>query len=246
MLLRRSGMICAALGVATAGSLVMGQSTIPFPAVAGGLLLPGPVGALELSIDFPEASDARSGLAIVCHPHPLEGGTMHNKVVTMLARSLRELGLATVRFNFRGVGLSEGSYDNGRGETLDLLSVAQWAQQARPDFQLWLGGFSFGAWIALLGARHLRIAQVISVAPPAGRWDFSAVLPPACPWLVVQGETDDIVAPQAVYDWLAKLDAHPTLVKMPDTGHFFHRRLMDLRGAIKNGVRRNLPPQVHG
>jgi alpha/beta superfamily hydrolase len=219
----------------------MAQSTIPFPTVAGSVMLPGPAGALELSLDLPEASEPLAGLAIICHPHPLEGGTMHNKVVTMVARSLRELGLTTIRFNFRGVGLSEGSYDNGRGETLDLLAVAQWAQQARPDYQLWLGGFSFGAWIALLGARHLPVAQVISIAPPAGRWDFSAVLPPACPWLVVQGEADDIVAPQAVYDWIAKLNAHPTLVKMPDTGHFFHRRLLDLRGAIKNGVRRNLP-----
>jgi alpha/beta superfamily hydrolase len=228
------------------GVLVMVQSTIAFPDVASTVSLPGPAGALEVSVDFPDASEARSGIAVLCHPHPLEGGTMHNKVVTMLARSLRELGLATVRFNFRGIGESQGSYDNGRGETLDLLSVAQWAQQARPDHVLWLGGFSFGAWIALLGARHLPVAQLISIAPPAGRWDFSAVLAPTCPWLVVQGEADDIVAPQAVYDWLAKLDAHPTLVKMPDTDHFFHRRLMDLRGAIKNGVRRNLPPPLHG
>jgi alpha/beta superfamily hydrolase len=218
---------------------------IPFPESAGVLSLPGPAGALEVAVDFPDAADARSGYAIVCHPHPLEGGTMHNKVVTMSARSLRELGLTTVRFNFRGVGASEGTYDNGRGETLDLLAVAQWAQQARPQQTLWLAGFSFGAWISLLGARHLPTQQVISIAPPAGRWDFSAVLPPACPWLVIQGEADDVVVPQAVYDWLDKLEASPTLVKMPDTDHFFHRRLMDLRGAIKNGVRRNLPP-LHG
>ncbi len=223
----------------------MAQPTIPFPEVASSVPLPGPAGMLEVSVDFPDPAEARGGLAIVCHPHPLEGGTMHNKVVTMAARSLRELGLATVRFNFRGVGMSEGSYDNGRGETLDLLAVAQWAQQARPQYKLWLAGFSFGSWIALLGARHLPVAQVISIAPPAGRWDFSAVLPPACPWLVIQGEADDIVEPRAVYDWLAKLDAKPTLVKMADTDHFFHRRLMDLRGAIKNGVRRNLPPLLH-
>ncbi len=224
----------------------MAQPTIPFPVSAGTVMLPGPAGLLEVSVDLPDAADARAGYAIVCHPHPLEGGTMHNKVVTMAARSLRELGLTTVRFNFRGVGESQGSYDSGRGETLDLLAVAQWAQHALPDRALWLAGFSFGAWIALLGARHLPVAQVISIAPPAGRWDFSAVLPPACPWLVIQGEADDIVAPHAVYDWLGKLDAKPILVKMPDTGHFFHRRLMDLRGAIKNGVRRNLPPALHG
>ena len=223
----------------------MAQPTIPFPEIASSFHLPGPAGALEVSVDLPDAADARAGYAIICHPHPLEGGTMHNKVVTMAARSLRELGLTTVRFNFRGVGASQGSYDNGRGETLDLLAVAQWAQQARPHHALWLGGFSFGSWIALLGARHLPVAQVISIAPPAGRWDFSAVLPPACPWLVIQGEADDIVEPHAVYDWLARLNAKPTLVKMPDTDHFFHRRLMDLRGAIKNGVRRNLPPALH-
>src|SRR5450432_3879224 len=102
----------------------MVPSTIPFPEVASALSLPGPAGALEVCVDLPEPADARSGLAIMCHPHPLEGGTMHNKVVTMVARSLRELGLATIRFNFRGVGASEGVYDNGRGETLDLLAVA--------------------------------------------------------------------------------------------------------------------------
>ncbi len=224
----------------------MAQAPIPFPESAGTLSLPGPAGALEVAVDLPDPNEARAGYAIVCHPHPLEGGTMHNKVVTMSARSLRELGLATVRFNFRGVGASEGSYDNGRGETLDLLAVAQWAAQALPKQTLWLAGFSFGSWISLLGARDLPAQQVISIAPPAGRWDFSAVLPPACPWLVIQGEADDVVAPQAVYDWLDQLDASPTLVKMPDTDHFFHRRLMDLRGAIKNGVRRNLPPALHG
>ena len=223
----------------------MAQPLIAFPDSAATLLLPGPVGVLELAVDPPEPADARPAYAIICHPHPPEGGTMHNKVVTMAARSLRELGLSTLRFNFRGVGASAGKYDGGRGEVLDLLAVAQWAQQQRPDQQLWLAGFSFGAWIALLGARHLPIAQMISIAPPAGRWDFSAVLPPTCPWLVIQGEDDDIVDPQAVYDWLATLDAQPTLVKMADTGHFFHRRLMDLRGAIKHSVRRNLPPPLH-
>jgi alpha/beta superfamily hydrolase len=226
--------------------LTMTQPPTPFPEATGSLTLPGPAGALEVCVDLPDPAEACSGVVVVCHPHPLEGGTMHNKVVTMLARALRELGLTTVRFNFRGVGLSQGSYDNGRGETLDLLAVAQWAQQAHPERQLWLGGFSFGAWVSLLGARDLPVAQLISIAPPAGRWDFSAVQAPTCPWLVVQGEADEIVAPKAVYDWLEKLGANPILVKMPDTGHFFHRRLMDLRGAIKNGVRRNLPPPLHG
>lgn len=214
-----------------------------FPDTQAELLLPGPAGQLELAIDHPEPGDEqRAGVAIICHPHPVHGGSMHNKVVTMVERALNELGLATVRFNFRGTGQSEGEYDEGRGETLDLLAVAEWVQRQRPNDALWLAGFSFGSYVALLAARHLPVKQMISVAPPAGRWDFSAVLVPTCPWLVIQGEDDDVVDPQAVFDWIEAMDEPPTLVRMPETGHFFHRRLMDLRGAIKNGVRANLPP----
>jgi len=225
----------------------MTAATAPahFPDSASELLLPGPAGSLELAVELPEPELARAGTVILCHPHPLHSGTMHNKVVTMAERSLRELGLRTVRFNFRGVGASEGEYDDGRGETLDLLAVAEWVQKVRPNDALWLCGFSFGSYVALLGARHLPVKQMISIAPPAGRWDFSAVLPPTCPWLVVQGEEDDVVEPQAVYDWVDSLPEKPTLVRMPETGHFFHRRLMDLRGAIKNGVRAHLPPLLN-
>ncbi len=222
----------------------MTTASVPFPETDATVLLPGPVGVLETAVEFPEVADARRGIAVVCHPHPLHGGTMHNKVVTMLARSLRELGLIVVRFNFRGVGESAGEYDEGRGETLDLLAVAEWVRRQRPDDAFWLAGFSFGSYVALLGARHLPIKQMISIAPPVGRWDFSAALAPPCPWLVVQGEDDDVVDPQAVYDWIDAMDDKPALVRMPETGHFFHRRMMDLRGAIKNGVRTNLPPPI--
>ncbi len=214
----------------------------PFPDSAGTLLLPGPAGALEVAVDLPEAHDARRGVAVICHPHPPEGGTMRNKVVTMSARALTELGLTTVRFNFRGVGQSEGEYDNGRGEVLDLMAVANWVQQTRPEHDFWLVGFSFGAWVALLGARQLPVKQVISIAPPVGLRDFSGVLPPPCPWLVIQGEADDVVEPGPVFEWLGQQNPAPTIVRMPETGHFFHRRLLDLRGAIKSGVRKNLPP----
>ena len=217
-----------------------------FPAAACSFALPGPAGVLEVAVDVPEAGEARRGVAIVCHPLPTEGGTMHNKVVTITERSLRELGLSTVRFNFRGVGASTGAWDNGRGEALDLQAVAAWVAKAAPDAELWLAGFSFGAYVALLGARHLPARQLIAIAPPAGRWDFAAVLPPACPWLVVQGEADEIVDPAAVYAWVESLEPRPSLVRMPEADHFFHRRLMDLRGLIKNGVRRQLPPPVQG
>ena len=217
-----------------------------FPSESGPLHLTGPAGRLELMVDLPEPGQERSGVAVVCHPNPPDGGTLHNKVVTMTARALSELGIAAVRFNFRGVGQSEGKFDEGRGEILDLLAVTDWVRKVRPDDALWLGGFSFGSWVALQGARQLPVKQMISIAPPVGLRAFDGVMPPACPWLVVMPEADDIVDPQKVYDWIDSLKEKPTLVRMPDTGHFFHRRLMDLRGAIKNGVRKNLPPPRHG
>jgi uncharacterized protein len=206
------------------------------------LFLPGPAGLLEAATALPMPADARRGTAIICHPHSQHGGTMHNKVVTIVERSLRELGLATVTFNFRGVGESGGTYDDGRGETDDLLAVAGWVRQVRPDDALWLAGFSFGSYVAARAAAQLPLRQLISVAPPVNRWQFDNLAPPGCPWLVIQGESDDIVDPDAVYAFVAAQQPPPTLVRMPDTGHFFHRRLMDLRGVIKNGVRANLPP----
>ena len=217
-----------------------------FPSESGPLHLPGPAGRLELMVDLPETGQERAAVAVVCHPNPPDGGTLHNKVVTMTARALSELGIAAVRFNFRGVGQSEGSFDEGRGEILDLLAVTDWVRKVRPNDALWLAGFSFGSWVALQGARQLPVKQMISIAPPVGLRAFDGVMPPACPWLVVMPEADDIVDPQKVYDWIDSLKEKPTLVRMPDTGHFFHRRLMDLRGAIKNGVRKNLPPPRHG
>ena len=213
-----------------------------FPDASGSVLLPGPAGALEVAVDLPPPHEARRGIAVLSHPNPPDGGTMFNKVVTMTSRALVECGVTAVRFNFRGVGQSEGSFDNGRGEVLDMLAVARWAIEAHPGDVLWLGGFSFGSWVALQAARQLPVRQMISIAPPVGSRDFTGVLPPPCPWLLIQGESDEIISPAAVFEWAGKLDPAPTIVRMPDTGHFFHRHLLDLRGAIKNGVRKNLPP----
>ncbi len=213
-----------------------------FPAEHVTFLLPGPAGALEVTTSPADAgSDAVRGVAVICHPHPLHGGTMHNKVVTIVERSLRELGLACVRFNFRGVGHSAGSHDEGRGEADDLAAVVAWARAASPGDALWLAGFSFGSYITLAAAKPLDAAALISIAPPVGRWDFESIELPDCPWLVVQGEEDEIVDPAAVFDWIETLPKPPHLVRMAETSHFFHRRLMDLRGAIKHAMRAHLP-----
>lgn len=212
-----------------------------FPAASGPLTLAGPVGPLEVAVDLPTGdAPVQPIVAVICHPLSTEGGTLHNKVVTMVATTLRALGITTVRFNFRSVGASAGSFDHGIGEQDDLAAVVAWVRAQRPDQRLWLAGFSFGAFVSLKASGALQPDALISIAPPAGRWDFSGVQPPA-QWLVIQGEQDEIVDPQAVYDWLASLEAPHELVRMPDTSHFFHRKLIDLRGALTHGVKHWLP-----
>ena len=213
-----------------------------FPDQAASFSLSGPAGKLETISDVAEPASARRGVAVICHPNPVQGGTMHNKVVTMVERALRESGLDTVRFNFRGTGESEGSYDEGVGEGDDLAAVVAWLRRVRPDDALWLAGFSFGSYVTIRNAARLHADALISIAPPAGRWPFEGFEVPTCPWLVVMGEEDEVVEPQAVFDWIDSLDSKPELVRMPETGHFFHRRLMDLRGAVKNAARHWVPP----
>ncbi len=206
------------------------------------LFIKGPAGRIEALLDQP-AAEPRPLLAIVCHPLPTEGGSMHNKVVTMTARALRECGATTLRFNFRGVGQSDGTFDDGDGELDDLRAVAAWAKAQHPDKLLWLAGFSFGAWISLQAADELKAQMLISIAPPVGRsWSFDDLALPTCPWLVIQGEDDEIVDAQAVQAWIESLPIPPQLVQMPGAGHFFHRKLIDLRGAVKHGVATWLPP----
>jgi alpha/beta superfamily hydrolase len=115
-------------------------------------------------------------------------------------------------------------------------------RRERPNAALWLAGFSFGSYVALRAAARVAPQQMILIAPPVGRWDFSGIEWPTCPVLIVQGGDDDIVDPVAVAEWAAQQEPPPTFVRMVDAGHFFHRRLIDLRGAVRNGVRDNVPP----
>lgn len=203
----------------------------------------GPSGKIECLSGFPsDANNDRKTIGIICHPHPLFGGTMHNKVTHMIEKAFRELGLHTVRFNFRGVGASEGEFDNGIGETDDLIAIYQWVKDIFPEHKIWLAGFSFGSYAALRGCQEIKPEQFLTVAPPVERYDYTDLPVPDCPWLVIQGEDDDVVTPKAVYDYIATLEPRPQLVTFK-AGHFFHRRLIDLKGAIKNGILRQLPQQ---
>jgi hypothetical protein len=217
-----------------------------FPAERAEFQLRGPAGALECAADVPERGKERPATIIICHPHPQFGGTMHNKVVTILERSMRELGLRTVRFNFRGVGASDGEFDDGYGETDDLFAVAEWVRRTRPNDALWLGGFSFGSYIATRAALNLDVGQLVCIAPPVDKYAFDALHHPECPWLVIQGDEDELVSVDAVAAWAKELRPSPELLIMQQADHFFHRRIMDLRGLLKNGVRDQLPEPVAG
>lgn len=216
-----------------------------FPDETARFALDGPAGKLECEARAAGPEGKRDAVAVICHPLSTDGGSMHNKVVTMVERALRESGVDTVIFNFRSVGHSEGEFDQGNGESDDLATVVAWARKVRPGATLWLAGFSFGSYVTLRNAVRLGAEGLVSIAPPAaGRgWDFGPIELPSCRWLVVMGDADEIVEPQAVYDWIDGLPegSRPVLVKMEDTSHFFHRRLMDLRGVIKHAVK-DWPP----
>jgi alpha/beta superfamily hydrolase len=191
----------------------------------------GPAGAIEAVLHDTDMPVTHVG--IICHPHPLQEGTMHNKVVTTVARTFNNMGITALRFNYRGVGLSEGKYGDVTGEVDDCLAVVTWALQQWPHAKLWLAGFSFGAYIAAATATKVPTQQLISIAPAVERMPYTTLAKINCPWLVIQGEDDDVVTPQAVYDWFETLDAQKTLVRLAGTGHFFHGKLMDLRREIE-------------
>ena len=179
----------------------MSASTPPGVAPADhAFTIDGPAGPIEAACDDPEAGvDRIDVVAVLCHPLPTEGGTMHNKVVTMAARALRECGATTIRFNFRGVGQSAGTFEEGEGESDDLRAVIAYVRAQYPQSQLWLAGFSFGAYVSYRVAAETRPGLLLSIAPPVGRsWDFAEIPHPNCPWLVIQGDAVEIVDAKAV------------------------------------------------
>jgi uncharacterized protein len=202
------------------------------PPRAERIVIPGPAGDIQTLIETPagDASDLRH-FGVVCHPHPLYGGTLDNKVVYTLARAFEELGAPAIRFNFRGVGTSAGQYDEGRGETEDALAVVAYGRERWPRAELWLAGFSFGGAVAIRAAARANPARLVAVAPAVMRVSVDAVTP-SCPWLIVQGDADDLVEPGAVLDWASQLSPPPAVKVLPGAGHFFHGRLHELRETV--------------
>ena len=193
--------------------------------------LQGPAGELQCAIDEPAASGLTTprGLALVCHPHPLHGGTLDNKVVQTLARAFVQLGWRAVRFNFRGVGASQGVWDEGRGEVDDALAVVQALRE--PAQPLVVAGFSFGAYVASQVAARLQgpeaAQRVVLVGPAVQNFPVAPVPQDS---LVIHGESDEVVSLSSVLDW-ARTHTLPVTV-VPGTGHFFHGQLPLLKSLM--------------
>ncbi len=199
------------------------------------LRLAGPAGAIEAALDAPPADAPVNGVVVICHPHPQHGGTMDNKVAQTLARAFVQLGYRAVRFNFRGVGASEGAWDEGRGEVDDALAVI--AAVREPGRPLALAGFSFGGYVASQAAARLAavapVERLVLIGPATRNFDVAAV--PA-DTLVVHGEADDVVPLQATLDWARP--QHLPVVVVPGVGHFFHGQLSLLKSIVVGAWRR--------
>jgi len=186
-------------------------------------------GQLHGRVHLPERSPI--GIAVIAHPLPIQGGTMENKVVTTLANTLVAAGYATLRFNFRGVGESEGEYDHGNGETEDVQAACELMRQEFGDLPLVAAGFSFGGYVQARAAEHTRPAQLVLIAPAVGRF---AMPPVPANSLIVHGDCDEVVPLTDLLDWARpqQLAIHV----LTGAEHFFHRRL----GQLQNVVRHNL------
>ena len=202
------------------------------------MLLTGEAGAVETLVTEPEQVH---GIALVCHPHPLFGGTYTNKVVHTVAKTLALQGYAVMCPNFRGVGGSEGIHDYGEGETRDMLEILRWARQRWGCLPLCLSGFSFGAYVQIRVANHLvqqqtpasrliLLGTATGAAADGSRFYVTEPLPPADIRLLIHGSDDDVVPLQNVFDWAAPQSLPITVI--PGTGHFFHGKLMVIRDVI--------------
>ena len=195
--------------------------------------IPAPHGILEGLLRVPSAGEEPRMAALVCHPHPQFGGTMHTKAVFRIAQALGALGMPVLRFNFRGVGRSTGSYDEGRGEGDDVRTALDWLAARYPALPLCLAGFSFGSWVGLpIGCVDPRVAQVIGVGVPVRLLETSALEGCSKPKLIVQGERDEYGPMDALLPWFERLAEPKRLTLVPGADHFFTTQQHQLYEAV--------------
>ena len=192
----------------------------------------GPAGPLEARLDLPDG--APRAVAVCGHPHPLHGGTMHTKALYQTAKALTRVGVAALRFNFRGVGASAGTFDAGPGEQDDFRAALTFAEGRFPGLPLWAAGMSFGSWIALsVGADDPRVSLLLGVAPPVDRYDFSALAASTKPKFFVHGEDDELIAAKEIRKFYAPLLEPKELVLIEDANHLFEGKTSLVGDAVE-------------
>lgn len=230
----------------TATLQLLGQRQQRFDSVnpmypAGNLFIPVGHGRLEAILKKPAAGGA-SGVALVLHPHPLGGGTMHNKVVFRAAAGLNDAGVITLRINFRGVGQSSGQHDEGRGELEDVRAGLEYLEQTFPDQPITLCGFSFGARVGLeVGIVDQRVGDLISIGTPVDKYDFSFLETCSKPILFVHGDEDEFGGLNRLTDLVNQIKQHNGKVELhviKGSGHFFEGHLEELKQVIAGWARR--------
>lgn len=197
----------------------------------------GPAGPLEGLIDEPPGnSDTGLKAAVVfAHPHPQHGGTMHTKAVYQGAKGLARIGCVVLRFNFRGVGLSAGEFDQGRGESQDYLAAIDFLEREYPGTPIWAAGFSFGSWVALeTGARDPRVSALIAIAPPVARtgYSFPLTLKSEKPKFLVQGDLDELCPLQQLWAFYGRLEEPKELVVIDGASHLFEGKTAEVGDAL--------------
>ncbi len=204
--------------------------------------LKGPAGRLEAILDEPaaeRAGKARSAV-VFAHPHPQHGGTMHTKAVYQGAKGLARIGCAVLRFNFRGVGRSEGAFDQGEGEVEDFRAALDYMVGRYPDTPLWAAGFSFGSWVALeTGASDPRVTALVGIAPPVAtsvsgmRYEFPNTLASSKPKFFVQGEADEVCPLESMWTFYGKLEEPKELVVIDGADHLFEGKTQEVGEALE-------------
>lgn len=206
------------------------------------IIIPGPSGRLEGR--YQKSKIEGAPVALVLHPHPLHGGTMNNKVTYVAHQTFKNLGFTVMRFNFRGVGKSEGSFDNGEGELADAAAILDWLQTQNPDTNdFWVAGFSFGAWIGMqLLMRRPELQGFISISPPANMYDFNFLAPCPVSGLMIQGTSDDVVEHKSVEDLAKRLSAQRgieiDLNMVNGADHFYTNKLRDVSQLIEAYIKK--------
>jgi alpha/beta superfamily hydrolase len=196
----------------------------------------GPAGRLEALLELPGNSDTGLRAAVVlAHPHPQYGGTMHTKVVYQTAKALTRIGCAVLRFNFRGVGSSDGTFNEGIGERTDFQAGLEFMHERYPETRLWAAGFSFGAWIALsAGADDPRVTTLVGIAPPLSRYDFEKVRATAKPKFFIQGEFDELCPLKEMQQFYARAEEPKELVVIDSADHLFDGKTSQVGDAIED------------